>query len=231
MSLQRSLSLSCSKKGPRGPKKDYFSANWAQTCVESLKRALNRVWGSKIDWDTVIFRHRVFVRYIFWYPIPLSSSVDVDFVVINFIKTLWPMKHTQTRKKPRIMSTMSWYVDNGIYATAFGCGHKKYSPLFSLVHCFVLTKNHNHNWLYACQSECKRGEEPASAVPGTPRSNADSTVVTEVEKVTSPVRESLDWTDVRGVRKHPIRPPVEQNCRTDVTRAATDGCVCVCVCF
>ena len=56
--------------------------------------------------------------------IPLSSSVDVDFVTINFIKTLWSMKHAQTRKKPQIMSTMSWYVDNGIDIEVTNSGYR-----------------------------------------------------------------------------------------------------------
>ena len=39
-----------------------FSAYWAQTSVECLKQVLDRLCRSKIDWDTVIFRHRVFGR-------------------------------------------------------------------------------------------------------------------------------------------------------------------------
>ena len=56
--------------------------------------------------------------------IPLSSSVEVDFVAINFIETLWRMKHAQTCKKPRIMSTKSPYVDNGIDIKATNTGYR-----------------------------------------------------------------------------------------------------------
>jgi len=66
--------------------------------------------------------------------------------------------------------------------------------------------------------------EPTTPVSGTPRSDAGSAIAhgpfaAEVDKVPCPVRETFDWTDVRGVRKQPIRPPVEQNWHTDVTRA------------
>ena len=69
--------------------------------------------------------------------------------------------------------------------------------------------------------------DPVSPVPGTPRSDAGSAIAhgpfaAEVEKVPCPVRETFDWTDVRGIRKRPpIRPPVEQNWHTDVTEAVT----------
>ena len=66
--------------------------------------------------------------------------------------------------------------------------------------------------------------ETASPVPGTPRSDVGSAIAhgpfaAEVEKVPCPVRETFDWTDVRGFRNRPIRPPVEHNWHTDVTRA------------
>ena len=51
----------CSKIQSRRAKKDYVSANWAQTSAKSLKRASNRVWGSRINWDIVAFRHKVSV--------------------------------------------------------------------------------------------------------------------------------------------------------------------------
>ena len=66
--------------------------------------------------------------------------------------------------------------------------------------------------------------EPTTPVSGTPRSDAGSAIAhgpfaAEVDKVPCPVRETFDWTDVRGVSKQPIRPPVEQNWNTNVTRA------------
>lgn len=81
--------------------------------------------------------------------------------------------------------------------------------------------------------------EPASSVPATPRSDAGSAIAhgpfaSENEKVARPFRETYDWTDVIGAKKNnqPIRPPVEQNWHTDVTRAHANpaepaaGCVC-----
>ena len=69
-----------------------------------------------------------------------------------------------------------------------------------------------------------KASEPMSPLPGTPRSDAGSAIAhgpfaAEVEKVSCPVRETFDWTDVRGIRNRPIRRPVEQNWHADVTRA------------
>ena len=80
--------------------------------------------------------------------------------------------------------------------------------------------------------------EPTTPVPGTPRSDAGSAIAhgpfaAEVDKVPCPVRETFDWTDVRGASKQPIRPPVEQNWHTDVTRAHPNPVepAARCVCF
>ena len=86
--------------------------------------------------------------------------------------------------------------------------------------------------------ESKFQSEPTTPVSGTPRSDAGSAIAhgpfaAEVDKVPCPVRETFDWTDVRGVSKQPIRPPVEQNWHTDVTRAHPNPVepAARCVCF
>ena len=76
--------------------------------------------------------------------------------------------------------------------------------------------------------------EPEPATPT--QSDAGSAIAggpfaAEVDMVPCPVKESFDWTDVRGASKQPIRPPVEQNWHIDVAKAqpnpaeAAAGCV------